>query len=89
MKRAPRGQAPATLADELGGALARLHAFPLDEARHLGVPDRELWGDHYPPMIERCVGLLPEASAQWLERRAKTFIEEGGTSLAARESAPR
>ena len=85
VKRAPRARVEAArLADSLGAALARLHAFPTDEARTLGVSDREMWAGHYEPMIERCVGLLPPASARWLETRARTFLDEGGTAKAAR-----
>jgi aminoglycoside phosphotransferase (APT) family kinase protein len=83
--RAPRGRTEATrLADNLGAALARLHDFPIDDARGLGVSDREMWAGHYAPMIERCVGLLPPASARWLADRVRTFLDQGGTSKAAR-----
>ena len=85
VKRAPRSRAEwSTLADDLGSALARLHAFPTDDARALGVSDRPMWEGHYAPMIERCLGLLPPASARWLDARARTFLDEGGTATAAR-----
>jgi aminoglycoside phosphotransferase (APT) family kinase protein len=84
-KRAPRGRlAAARLADGLGPALARLHEFPLDEARALGAPDRKMWADHYAPMINQAKAKLPRTSADWLDTRAREFLDVGGTSKAAR-----
>jgi len=85
VKRAPRvREAAARLADGLGGALARLHAFPRNDALALGVPDRDLWADHYAALIELAKGRLPAASASWLALRAAAFLDAGGTSKAPR-----
>ncbi len=85
VKRAPRGrQASSRLADGLGRALSRLHAFPLEQARALGVTDREMWTGHYEPLIDQAKAKLPPVSAAWLDSRVREFLDAGGTSEAAR-----
>ncbi len=88
MSDVPARAAPrARFASDVGAFLARLHAVALDGVggvRTLGVKDVPMWDGHYAPMIERCLGVLPPASARWLADRARAFLDGGGV-----ESSPR
>lgn len=68
----------ARFADGVGAFLARLHSFPLEKARALGAKDVDMWEGHYAPMLERTRGLLPRASAAWIEARTRDFLDGGG-----------
>lgn len=72
------------LAQDFGRFLGALHAFPMDEAVRLGVPDLDLWREHYVPLIEAARPHLATRTRDWLDALAGRFVAEGGVSRAPR-----
>lgn len=72
----------ATFADDLARVLARLHAFPVDRARELGLREPHFWDDHYRGLIEDSLAQLRGASHRWLAARTAAFLDGGGVARA-------
>ena len=82
--RSVRGRRRVRLAEQIGAFLSQLHRFPVEQARELGVPELDLWEDHYRPLIDQAMPYLGESAKRWLTAQAEAF-EAGG----AARSAPR
>jgi len=80
--RSVRGRRRDRLAEQLGAFLSQLHGFPLDQARELGVPERDLWEDHYQPLIEQALPYLGNSAQRWLTTQADAFVAGGATRSA-------
>ncbi|MEZ4553849.1 MAG: aminoglycoside phosphotransferase family protein [Dehalococcoidia bacterium] len=76
----PPGARHAALARDLGRFLGALHAFPVAEARHIGVPERDLWPDQYVPLIEAARPHLAPRTARWLDALCGAFLDAGGSA---------
>ena len=72
------------LAGEVGAALTALHAVPVEEARAIGVPERDLGEELYAPMVEACLPHLGPRGRAWIEGRFAEFIDGGGSRGAPR-----
>ena len=72
------------LASQIGGFLSRLHSLPVERARSAGVPDLDLWEDHYVELIERAQRHLGPAGRRWLSGQAEAFAASGGTRAVTR-----
>ena len=72
------------LAREVGAALTALHAVPVEEARAIGVPERDLGEELYAPMVEACLPHLGPRGRAWIEGRFAEFIDGGGSHGAPR-----
>ncbi|MSQ29973.1 MAG: aminoglycoside phosphotransferase family protein [Dehalococcoidia bacterium] len=79
-----RGEARERLARDLGAFLGALHAFPVAQARALGVPERDLWADAYVPLLAACRPHLGPRSRAWLDALVTRFLADGGTHGAPR-----
>jgi aminoglycoside phosphotransferase (APT) family kinase protein len=66
------------LARDFGRFLGALHSFPPEEAVRLGVPDLDLWADHYVPLIEAARPHLATQTRGWLDALCERFVAEGG-----------
>jgi len=82
--RSVRGRRRDRLAEQIGAFFSQLHTFPLDQARSLGVPEVDLWDDHYRPLIEQAMPYLGNSAQEWLQRQADEFVAGGGTQSAPR-----
>jgi Ser/Thr protein kinase RdoA (MazF antagonist) len=74
----PTGRRREELARDIACFLGALHSFPADEAVRLGVPDLDLWADHYVPLIEAARPHLAPRSQEWLDALVERFVREGG-----------
>jgi aminoglycoside 2''-phosphotransferase len=79
-----RGRRRDLLAEQLGVFLSQLHGFPVEQARELGVPELDLWEDHYRPLIEQALPYLGNSAQLWLTMQADAFEAGGATRSAPR-----
>jgi aminoglycoside phosphotransferase (APT) family kinase protein len=82
--RSVRGRRRDRLTEQVGAFLSQLHGFPLDQAQALGVPELDLWEDHYRPLIDQAMQYLGVSAQQWLAAQAEAFESGGGTRSAPR-----
>jgi aminoglycoside 2''-phosphotransferase len=66
------------LTRDFGRFLGALHGFPAEKAVRLGVPDVDLWADHYVPLIEAARPHLATQTRGWLDALCERFVAEGG-----------
>jgi aminoglycoside phosphotransferase (APT) family kinase protein len=66
------------LTRDFGRFLGALHSFPRSEAASLGVPDVDLWREHYVPLIEAARPHLATQTRGWLDTLCERFVAEGG-----------
>jgi aminoglycoside 2''-phosphotransferase len=79
-----RGRRRDHLAAQVGGFLSQLHAFPAADGSALGVPELDLWEDHYRPLIDQVMPYLGNSAQEWLRRQAHEFESGGATRSAPR-----
>jgi len=82
--RSVRGRRRDRLAEQVGAFLSQLHGFPPDQAQALGVPELDLWEDHYRPLIDQAMQYLGVSAQRWLAAQAEAFESGGGTRSAPR-----
>jgi len=82
--RLPSGRRREQLARDLGTFFGALHSFPAAEAVRLGVPDLDLWSEHYVPLVEAARPYLGPRTLAWLDALCARFLAEGGSSRAPR-----